>query len=150
MGMVMAMVNAPQGDSASAFTTAMPSPARAMTTMNRMATIAVAPATGEISLRAMSARDLPPRRTDEARMMKSWVAPANTTPSVIHRRPGQESELRGQHGPDERTCPRDGREVMPEQDPLVRGHVVVAVGEAVGGVTRLSSRAATRAARKAE
>ena len=97
--MVMAMVNVPHDDSARALTTAMPRPARAMTTMNRMATIAVAPATGEISLRAMSASDLPPRRTDEARMMKSWVAPANTTPSVIHSRPGRNPNCAARTGP---------------------------------------------------
>ena len=61
--------------------------------------MAVAPATGEISPRAMSARDLPPRRTDQARMMKSWVAPANTTPSVIHRRPGRNPNCAASTGP---------------------------------------------------
>ncbi len=97
--MVMAMVKTPQGDSASAFTTAMPRPARAITTMKRMATMAMAPAKGEISPRAISASDLPPRLTEEARMMKSWVAPANTTPSVIHRRPGRKPNCAASTGP---------------------------------------------------
>jgi hypothetical protein len=97
--MVIAIVKAPHGDSARALVTAIPSPAIAITTMKRMATIAVAPATGEISVRAMSASDLPPRRTDAARMMKSWVAPANTTPRVIQSRPGMKPNWAASTGP---------------------------------------------------
>jgi hypothetical protein len=63
------IVNVPQALSWSAFTTASPRPASAMMTMKRMATAAVAPATGPISVRAISASERPPRRVDAHRMM---------------------------------------------------------------------------------
>jgi len=46
-------------------------------------------------------------------------------------RPGEETELRREHRADERSRPRDGGEVMAEQHPLVRGHEVTAVVEAL-------------------
>ena len=87
-GMVMPMVKVPQALSASALTTASPRPASAMTTMNRMAMAPVVPATGPISVRAISASDRPPRRTEAHSEMKSCTAPAMQTPPTIHSRPG--------------------------------------------------------------
>ena len=99
MGMVRKIVNVPHGESASALTTAMPRPARAMTTMKRMAIIAVMPATGLISVRAISASDLPLRRTEEARMTKSCAAPAKTTPKASHSSPGRYPNCAASTGP---------------------------------------------------
>src|SRR5262249_42977972 len=72
----------------SALTTTNPSPARAMTTMNRMAADTTALAHGPSSLRAISASDLPPRRTDAASTSMSCTAPARQTPITSHNRPG--------------------------------------------------------------
>ncbi len=43
------------------------------------------------------------------------------------KRAGQIAELRRQHRTDQRARPRDGREVMPEDDPLVRLHEIFSV-----------------------
>ena len=48
-------------------------------------------------------------------------------------RPRQVAELRGQDGTHQRTRSGDGRKVMPEDHPLVRGNKVATVFEALGG-----------------
>ncbi len=87
-GIVAAIVKVPHGLLYSALTTTSPSPASAMTMTNMIAMAAMMPANGLISRRAISASDLPPRRTDAQRMTKSWTAPARTTPAMSHRYPG--------------------------------------------------------------
>ena len=87
-GIELPIVNMPHALSASALTTARPSPASAMTTMKRMAIAAVMPATGPISLRAISASEAPPRRVEAHRMIKSWTAPARQTPATSQMSPG--------------------------------------------------------------
>ena len=87
--MVRKIVNVPHGESASAFTTARPRPARAITTTKRIASMAMNDASGLISLRAIAASDFPLRRTDDARITKSCVAPAMTTPKASHSSPGR-------------------------------------------------------------
>ena len=127
--MVRKMVNVPHGESASALTTAMPSPASAMTMMKRMATMAVIPASGEISV----ARDLrqrlavPPhrRREDDEVVHRAAEHDAEGQPQQSRQIP----ELRRQHRPDQRPRAGDGREVMPEEHPLVGRHVVLPVVE---------------------
>jgi hypothetical protein len=47
-------------------------------------------------------------------------------------RTGQEAELGGQRGAHQRTRAGDGREVVSEDDPLVRGHVIASVVEPLG------------------
>ncbi len=104
MGMVQAMVNRPQDEPGitqddpsgrcsvsppSAFTTTRPSPASALTMMNRIAMAAVVPATGPISARAISASERPLRRIENASTRKSCTAPASTTPITSHSRPGR-------------------------------------------------------------
>ena len=84
----MKMVNVAQALSASAFTTARPRPAIAMIRMNRTAMPAVTPATGLTSVRAMSARERPFRRTDAQSQNESWTAPARQTPPTSQIRPG--------------------------------------------------------------
>jgi hypothetical protein len=82
------IVNVPQALSCKALTTARPSPARAITITNRIATPVVTPATGPISARAISASDPPPRRVEAHRTMKSWTAPARQTPATSQISPG--------------------------------------------------------------
>ena len=59
-----------------------------MTMMKRMAMAAVMPATGPISVRAISASERPPRRVDAHRMTKSCTAPARQTPTTSQISPG--------------------------------------------------------------
>jgi hypothetical protein len=87
-GIDVPIVNVPQALSWSALTTASPRPARAITMMKRIATAAVAPATGPISSRVIWASDRPPRRVEAHKMMKSWTAPARQTPATSQMRPG--------------------------------------------------------------
>ena len=98
-GIVIAMVKTPHGLSASALTNATPTPASAMTTMKRMAMAAVKPATGPISIRAISASDLPPRRVDAQSAIMSWTAPARQTPATSQSRPGAKPNWRASTGP---------------------------------------------------
>ena len=87
-GIDIPIVNVPHALCSSALTTARPRPASAMTTMKRMAIAAVVPATGPISVRAMSASEAPPRRVDAQRMIMSWTAPARHTPPTSQMSPG--------------------------------------------------------------
>ena len=87
-GIVMAMVNVPHALSASALTTARPSPAIAMTVMKRIAMPAVRPATGPTSVRAMSASDRPPRLVEAQSQNESCTAPARQTPATSQMSPG--------------------------------------------------------------
>ena len=47
------------------------------------------PARGLISFRAISASDLPWRRMEATSTVKSWTAPARTTPTTSQRSPGR-------------------------------------------------------------
>ncbi len=95
----MPMVKVPQALSWSALTTARPSPASAITTMKRMATAAMTPATGPISDRAISASDLPSRRVEAQRIMTSWTAPARQTPATSQMSPGANPNWAASTGP---------------------------------------------------
>ena len=88
IGMVAPIVKVLHALSASALTTAMPSPASAIIRMESTATAAIVPATGPISVRAMSASDRPPRLIDAHSVMKSWTAPARHTPATSQMSPG--------------------------------------------------------------
>ncbi len=72
----------------SALTTTIPNPASAMTTMNKIASDAMIAAGRPSSTRAISASDLPSRRTDAAKTSKSCTAPAQQTPMSNQMRPG--------------------------------------------------------------
>ncbi len=89
MGMVAPMVKVPHEECDSALTTTMPRPARATMMIKKVATMAVNPATGPTSVLAISASDLPLRRVEKARMMKSCTPPATTEPMRIHNMPGR-------------------------------------------------------------
>src|SRR5690606_13853079 len=47
--------------------------------------------------------------------------------------PGQDAELRRQHGADERPRPGNGGEMVPEQNPLVRRVVILPVVHRISG-----------------
>ncbi len=53
------------------------------------AIIASMPVTGPVSSLAICPSDLPSRRMEPNRMMKSWTAPARTTPKTIQMVPGR-------------------------------------------------------------
>ena len=127
MGIVMPMVNTPHGLLASAFTTTMPSPASVTSRMNSTAIMVTSPANGLISVRAMSASERPlmaHRRHQHGEVLHaSGQHRADQQPQES----GREAELRRQRRSHQRTGAGDGREMMPEQHPLRRGHVVVPV-----------------------
>ncbi len=68
-------------------------------TMNRIATAAVKPATGPISIRAISASDAPFRRTDAQSAIMSCTAPARHTPATSHNNPGANPNCAASTGP---------------------------------------------------
>ena len=80
IGMVLPMVNTPQGLAASAFTTTIPSPASVTSRMNSTSIIETTPANRPISVRATSDSDRPLCRTDATSTTKSCTAPASTAP----------------------------------------------------------------------
>ena len=137
--------------SASALTTAIPSPARATMRMNRMARAPVVPATGPICVRAISASERPPSRVDAHRHIESCTAPAtHVTALLSHNNPGAYPNCAASTGPTNGPCPRNRGEMVPEQDPTgssdgssPRRYLVCA------GVNRASSRTITFAAMKA-
>ena len=75
------------------------------------------PATGPISVRAISASERPPRRVEAHRMTKSCTAPARQHAADEPDEPGRIAELRREHRADERAGAGDGREVVPEEHP---------------------------------
>src|SRR5205085_10558029 len=92
-------VNVPQADSASALTTTRPRPASAITTMNRTANPATTPDNGLISVRAISASDLPLRLTLATKIIKSCTAPPKVTPITSHHKPDKNPNCAASTGP---------------------------------------------------
>ena len=89
IGIVQAMVNTPHGLSLSAFTTTSASTAERITRIASTATMASSPVTYPVSSLAIWPSDLPSRRIEPNRMMKSCTAPASTTPNTIQIVPGR-------------------------------------------------------------
>ena len=89
IGIVAKTVNVPQGLWASALTTTRASTASRMIMMARMPIIAITPGTRPISPRMISPSERPSRRVEMNSMMKSWTAPAKTTPARIQSVPGR-------------------------------------------------------------
>jgi hypothetical protein len=96
---VQAIVNSPHGDARSAFTTISASTASKMIMMNRTASIPVTPAVLLISSFAIWPRDLPSRRSEQNRIVKSCTAPANTTPITSQIVPGRKPNWAASTGP---------------------------------------------------
>ena len=99
MGMVMPIVKTPQGLLARALTTTIPNPASVTSRMNRIAIMATRPAKGLISVRAISARDLPLCRTEATITVKSCTAPAITAPTASQIKPGAKPNCAARVGP---------------------------------------------------
>ncbi len=99
MGTVQPMVNTPQGLDERALTTTTPRPARVTSRMSSTAPMATTPANGEISVRAISARDLPWCRMEATSTMKSWTQPARTAPNTIQKNPGANPNWAARVGP---------------------------------------------------
>ncbi len=89
MGMVAAIVNAPQGLSLNAFTTTSATTASRMIMISSTVSSAVNPPTLPISSRAIWPSDFPSRRIDANRITKSCTAPPSTAPMMIHSVPGR-------------------------------------------------------------
>ena len=133
MGTVMPMVKTPHGLLASALTTTMPSPASVTSRMNKHG----------------DHRHQPGKRTDlgarNIGQRASAVAHGGHQHGEVLHAPGQhranqqpeksrsKAELRRQGRTHQRSRAGNGRKVMPEQNPLGRRHVVVAVLIGVGG-----------------
>ena len=121
----------------------------AMITVKKMAMAAMMPAAGPISSRAISASDLPSRRTDaEDDEVVHGAAHGDADEDPQEAR--QEAELRRQHRADERPGAGDGREVVAEEHPLLVATKSLPSARRWAGVTRASSSARTLAAMKAE
>ena len=89
IGMVETTVNMPQGLLVSALTTISASTARMMIMIMKQPKSAIRPAISPISVFTISPSDRPSRRVEMNRIMKSWTAPASTTPTRIHSMPGR-------------------------------------------------------------
>src|ERR1051326_7609643 len=110
IGNVIAIVNVAHELPVMALTIVIPSPAVAMTTTKKMAIVADKPEMPLISVRAVSARDLPSRRTEANRMMKSCTAPARHTPMTSQIKPGRNPNCAARTGPTSGPAP-----VIPEK-----------------------------------
>ena len=89
MGIVAITVNMPHGLSAKALTTTIASTARMMIMIRKAPNSAMVPGTWPISSRTRSPSERPLRRVDRNSTMKSCTAPASTTPTTSHSRPGR-------------------------------------------------------------
>ena len=89
IGIVIARLNVPHGEFASALTTTSASTASRITMIASTAISAAAPPTGPISSRAICPRLLPSRRIEKNRTTMSCTAPAKITPTTIQIVPGR-------------------------------------------------------------
>ena len=89
IGMVMARVKAPHGESLSAFTTTRATTASRMTMIPRTETMARSPARRPTSSRAIWPSERPSRRSEKNRITKSCTQPPRTAPATSHSVPGR-------------------------------------------------------------
>ena len=99
MGMVIASVNVPHGESLSAFTTMSATAARRMTMMARTASIASIPPRLPTSSRAIWPRDFPLRRIEKNSVVKSWTQPPSAAPRMSQSVPGKYPNCAASVGP---------------------------------------------------
>ena len=95
-------------------------------------TSATSPPVLPISSRAIWPSDLPSRRMEQNRMVKSCTAPPSTAPNKIQSRPGQIAELRRERRADERSRSGNSSEMMAEQNPFICRLEIVTVAEFLG------------------
>ncbi len=126
MGMVMAMENAPHGDSASAFTTTNASTASRMIMMDSTAMRAATPPTGPISSRAICPSVLPSLRMEKKSVVMSCTAPARMTPTMIQTVPGKNPIWAASTGPTSGPAPAIGSpQLLVNQSSLSIGEVIL-------------------------
>ena len=99
IGIVQAIVNRPHGDPRKALTTISARTASKMIMIARTAIIAVTPVTLLTSSLAIWPSDLPSRRSEQNRIVKSWTAPPSTTPMTSHSVPGRKPNCAASTGP---------------------------------------------------
>src|ERR1700676_5357329 len=99
IGMVMPIVNTPQGLFDSALTTTIPSPAKVTSRINNTANMVTSPVNVLTSVRATSASDRPLCRTDATITIKSCTHPATTAPIKIQTKPGAKPNCAANVGP---------------------------------------------------
>src|SRR2546426_658400 len=150
IGTVHAIVNSPQGDALSAFTTMSASTASRMIMMNSTASIAIAPAAGLTSSFAIWPSDLPSRRSEQNRIVKSCTAPPSTTPITSQIVPGRKPNWAASTGPTSGPAPAMAAKWCPYSTHLLVGTKSRPLLNRSAGVARRSSRPNTRAARNRE
>jgi hypothetical protein len=146
MGIVQAMVKSPHGLALRAFTTTSASTASRMIMMARIAIIAAIPATGFTSSFAIWPKDLPFRRSDATRMVKSCTAPPRTTPTINQRVPGRKPNCAASVGPMSGPAPAIAAKWWPYRTHLFVGTKSRPLLRRSAGVARRPSRAKTRSA----
>src|SRR5471030_3329461 len=130
MGTVAPIVNTPHGLFARAFTTTIPRPASVTSRIKSTAIMATRPAKGLISVRAISASDRPlaDRGHQNGEILHAaGQHGANQQPQET----GGKPELCGQRGPHQRARSGNGGEVVAEEHPFGRGHIIMPVSESV-------------------
>src|ERR1700732_519849 len=105
IGIVIPIVNTPQGLFASALTTTIPSPANVTSNINNTANIVTSPVNVLTSVRATSASDRPLCRTDATITIKSCTQPATTAPIKIQIKPGAKPNCAANVGPTKGPAP---------------------------------------------
>ena len=142
--MVQAMVKSPQGLAFRAFTTIRASTAIKMIMMKSTASMAVSPAAGEISSLAIWPRDLPSRRREQQRMVRSWTAPPSTTPITSQRVPGKKPNCAASTGPTRGPAPAMAAKWWPKSTHFPVGTKSRPFSSRSAGVARVGSSAKTR------
>ncbi len=89
MGIVMASVNVPHGESLSALTTTSAITASKITMIASTARAAIVPPRLETSSRAICPSDFPSRRMEQKRMVKSCTHPPSAAPTINQSVPGR-------------------------------------------------------------
>ena len=89
MGIVIARVNVPQGDSFSAFTITSATTARRMIMIASTASSAIIPPRFETSSRAICPSDFPLRRIEQNKITKSCTQPPSAAPTISQSVPGK-------------------------------------------------------------
>ena len=150
MGIVQAMVNSPHGDARSAFTTINASTASRMIMIASTAIIAVTPVTLLTSSLAIWPSDLPSRRSEQNRIVKSWTAPPSTTPMTSHSVPGRKPNCAASTGPTSGPAPAMAAKWWPNSTQRFVGTKSWPLLNRSAGVARRGSRPKTVLARNLE
>ena len=113
---------------ASAFTTALASPASAMMMMNRMA-MEVTTAETAPDARAHDLRQRQPIVANRGKQDDEIMHPAGQhRPDKYPQRTRQKAELRRQHRPNQRPRPGNGRKMVPKEHPPVHRLIIHPIG----------------------